>query len=395
MTLLCLVLMFGQLIMSCSKNDDAPIVVGHRTIVAYMIGNSLESAIKTNVNDLIKGSTNLSSDNHLLIFVDMPNQSSLIIKAEKGKADTIKKYSEDLVSVNPTIISDVLNWCFSSYPSQSYGLVFATHGAGWLISSDTIPITRAKNQWVGYDKGGYRINIPSLAEAMTNLPKLDFILWDCCSMQNIEIAYELRHNAKQFIGSPAEIPNSGAPYKELVPMMFSSIGDYGSIADKYFEYYAEKNDSVPMSVINSDYLDELAAITSEKLKKIAPMYPNSLNSSEVIFYFRDNGLKIMYDMNNLMFNNLKGSLANDYTQWKTVFDKAVTNRHFCKKWKTNFILYSTDFYLFDVNSTTYGGVSMFTPAEIYTSPYSYSYDYNSDYHKMLWYWSMDWQSFGW
>lgn len=381
------------LIVSCHDKEEPepePVVVGHRTVVAYMIGNTLTSQIMNNINDMIKGSVGLTSDDNLLIYVDMPSEPSYIIKAEQGKADTVKIYDEDRISVDPVVLSDVLTWCYSTYPSKTYGLVFATHGEGWIISNDSVAVTRSKNEWVGYDTGKISLNIPSLAEALTNIPHLDFILWDCCNMQCIEVAYELRKNADYFLGSPAEIPGNGAPYETIVPLMFSYTDNYaGQIIDTYFETYAAKNDSVPMSVINSEYLEELAAITAEKLQKKSPKYPNSLNPSEVIFYFRENGLEFMYDMNDVMLKNFSSA---DYAEWKAVFDKVVTHLHRCSKWITQ-RMYQNDFYTFEVNDNTYGGASMFFPQENYK--YWKIYDYNSDYHKMSWYWKMNWGALGW
>ena len=40
-------------------------------------------------------------------------------------------------------------------------------------------------------------------------------------MQSVEVAYELRDCSEYFIGSPTEIPGPGAPYKAVVPEMFT------------------------------------------------------------------------------------------------------------------------------------------------------------------------------
>ena len=50
------------------------------------------------------------------------------------------------------------------------------------------------------------------ADVMRNLQELKFIFADCCNFMCLESIYELRQVADYIIGSPAEIPEIGAPY---------------------------------------------------------------------------------------------------------------------------------------------------------------------------------------
>ena len=56
---------------------------------------------------------------------------------------------------------------------------------------------------------------------------------NCCNFMCLEVLYELRNVTDYIIGSPAEIPDQGAPYDEIVPDMFADGRFYTSIIDKY------------------------------------------------------------------------------------------------------------------------------------------------------------------
>ena len=58
-----------------------------------------------------------------------------------------------------------------------------------------------------HSNSGSKMEIADVAAALDDFPRLDFILFDACFMQAVEVAYELRHVAKYIASSPAEIPN--------------------------------------------------------------------------------------------------------------------------------------------------------------------------------------------
>ena len=89
---------------------------------------------------------------------------------------------------------------------------------------------RAGTRWVGQDKGNgdNRMNISEFVEILKSAPHFDFILFDACFMQAVEVAYELRDYTDYCIGSPTEIPGPGASYDAVVPAMFSACLLYTS-----------------------------------------------------------------------------------------------------------------------------------------------------------------------
>ena len=81
------------------------------------------------------------------------------------------------------------------------------------------------------------MNISDLREALSVAPHLDFILFDACFMQSVEVLYELKEYANYIIGSPTEIPAPGAPYQKVVPAMLSNTTTAVGIGKAYFEFY--------------------------------------------------------------------------------------------------------------------------------------------------------------
>ena len=67
---------------------------------------------------------------------------------------------------------------------------------------------------------GHQMEIADMANVLEG-KSFDFIFFDACVMQTIEVAYELRHATNYLIASPAEIPAPGANYKTMVKAMFS------------------------------------------------------------------------------------------------------------------------------------------------------------------------------
>lgn len=107
----------------------------------------------------------------------------------------------------------------TSYPADDYGLVLWGHGNGWVIMNDSVATRRAIAVDNGNNKvsdSGMWLNIPSLHIALKALPHpFKFIFADCCNMQNVEVAYELRDVTEYYIASPAGIPGEGAPMTRL------------------------------------------------------------------------------------------------------------------------------------------------------------------------------------
>lgn len=152
-----------------------------------------------------------------------------------------------------TVIGDMM----SVYPSESYGIIFGSHGSGWL---PTITGTRS----IGQDGGRYSSDtalIPELAEVLrtVNPQKFDFVLFDACMMGCAEVYYELKDAAKYCIASVLDIPAAGFPYASVMPYLYeNAIKEYlKPICKDYIDYY-NYNGWGTISAVDCNQMEGLA-----------------------------------------------------------------------------------------------------------------------------------------
>ena len=204
-----------------------------------------------------------------------------------------------------------------------------------------------------------------MANVFSQLPaKFDVIIGDICLLQCVEIAYELRNYTNYIVGAPSEVPGYGLPYDSVIKYMFgSSEEDYKVLANAIYNN-TKGSYQVPTSVVKTSALEDLRQATLS-LVKSGKLEAEHCNFNDVIYYFRFEGCPIMYDMQNIMLNNLD---SNSYTEWKKTFDKAVVYKAAGSQWNT---LYPSIFNNFTVSEENYGGLSMFVPNTVYNTMYIY------------------------
>ena len=421
------IILCGVILMAgCKKDNDEPAKKDtQRTVVVYISSdNNLSGAAASDINEMKEGAAGIPSDGRLVAFVDLNGSKPFIAEIKNDKRqplDTLYKYSTDFYASDPNLFSEVLERVAGLCPSKEYGLVLWGHGSGWLVEKDTIAQHRAYGiDETGSGSGGKWMNITQMASALKDLqtknvmPKLSYIFADCCTMMCVEAAYELKDVTEYMIGSPAEIPGYGAPYKLMVQQLFKSGTNlYRGIIDTYYDYYADFDNlnyversrwpymkdgySVPLSVIDTKYIGALANMTHDMLERAQggyPQYPKSPELSGIAFYcyntFSYWPVDVMYDMRAIMERLLS---AADFTTWDSTYQQAVPYYRMSMKWMTEFQEQYRAFDTFDKN-LKYGCVSMFTPRE--GQGYSYgALPLNQTVQNFAWSRVMDWKRFGW
>ncbi|MDD3040700.1 clostripain-related cysteine peptidase [Bacteroides sp.] len=389
-------------LISCHTDDNEiepvplqPRELVSRTVLVYMVGdagdynNELSALFKTNFSDMKEGMKEVDySKYNLLVYSelvnDVPHLISLKKVGSKVVADTIFTYEEQNpldIEVMSSVISQTVNY----FPAESYGLVFLSHSDSWLPAGNN-----ANTRSIGYYRR-MEMNISDFYQAISSFSqRLKFILFDSCSMQSVEVAYELRNCAEYFIGSPTEIPGPGAPYSTLVPELFAETDLPVRIADAYYSYYEKRyNGTIPfynwtggvgVSVLRSDALDHLAIAT----KSIFLNYYQNISKiekSDIVKYdYSINDAN--YDLDGLILQLTGGAENNDYLHWRKVFDEA------CIYWSTTEFNYSSivDRMIPMQNSK---GISCWIPNDSYNS------DLNIFFRTFQWYFATGWDEVGW
>ena len=409
------------LLTACKKDEEKNTpTIAERTVMVYMSGdNSLSSVVAEDVNEMKQGASGIPQNCNLVVFMDrdIRSEKPFIAKiTREAKLDTLYKFTTEFYASDPDKFSEVLTQITTLCPAKEYGLVLWGHASGWVVTSDTIAQKRA----YGQDTGKW-MNITQMARALEGLkdqnvlPKLSFIFADCCNMMCVENGYELRDVTDYMIGSPAEIPGFGAPYQLVLPYLFKNGSElYKGIIDTYYDYYADYDNltygeksrwsymeggySVPLSVIDTKHIGNLADWTHDMLEQATggyPQYPESPDLTGIAFYWYAD-VPMMYDMRAVMERLLPET---EFKAWNAIYKQAVPYSRMSMKWMTIWDMYSIGGRLdrsFDTFDTTleYGCVSMFIPRQ--GQYYSYG---NMPYDKTSinfgWNRVMDWKRFGW
>ena len=411
---------------SCHHDDDTPEDnTARRTVLVYMAAeNNLTRFATEDLEEMKTGSLKLAEDQNLVIYVDKAGSltTPYIVRAKNGElVDTV--FMKEALSADPTTLQDVIQYTREHFPAKSYGLLLWGHASGWLVSTkDSISRTRgssilepkayggATGNNSSSSSGNYWMNIVPMAKAIQNgmgSDHLSFIFGDCCSFGCLEVAYELRNVTDYVIGSPAEVPDMGAPFDLIVPDMFIETDNfYAKIIDHYFDYYLDifKNNpqyynkkvgdlagySVPLAVVKTSGLDNLAYATSTLLGTIAEKVSTSGSLDlDKVMYYAISQKKYSYDMYHVFKKN---TTAADFDTWKAAFLQAVPYRLFSMKWMTEISSLRNEMENFDATKDDCGVVSMFFPSTYYngTNP-----NWNKAIQQYQWNNVIHWEQYGW
>ena len=411
---------------SCHHDDDTPEDnTARRTVLVYMAAeNNLTRFATEDLEEMKTGSLKLAEDQNLVIYVDKAGSltTPYIVRAKNGEmVDTI--FMKEALSADPTTLQDVIQYTREHFPAKSYGLMLWGHGSGWLVSTkDSISRTRGSSilEPKAYggstgnnsssSSGNYWMNIVPMAKAIQNgmgSDHLSFIFGDCCSFGCLEVAYELRNVTDYVIGSPAEVPDMGAPFDLIVPDMFNEADNfYAKIIDHYFDYYLDifKNNpqyynkkvgdlagySVPLAVVKTSGLDNLAYATSSLLGTIAEKVSTSGSLDlDKVMYYAISQKKYSYDMYHVFKKNTSAAV---FDTWKAAFLQAVPYRLFSMKWMTEISSLRNEMENFDATKDDCGVVSMFFPSTYYngTNP-----NWNKAIQQYQWNNVIHWEQYGW
>ena len=399
---------------ACNKDDNNQDTPLGRTVFIYMAANNnlaqwgagRDFFADEDLRQIKEGVKSIGS-NCLAVYVNQaktdrcPDGRPYLLYYRNGEQTDSIPMEETLTS-DPAVLETVARKAFTDNPADSYGMVFWGHGTGWNIKNDsTVYNSMARPRAYGGDTGNqshngsgkYWMNIPSMAKALSHVPHLDFIFFDCCNMACIENAYELRQVTDYIIGSPAEIPGVGAPYQTVVPAMMEKTSFYSSIIDRYYEQRADGLD-VPLAAIKTSEVANLTSATRTVLKSFADSFGSEYpDVSGLIHYYNDSTYDNMYyDMNDFI---LKFASADNYKIWKQAYDKTVVYKKMAERWMTNRDPYIVDstwktyYGDFEMTEARFGGVSMFVPQ------WRFRHTENLTIQQMGWYWAAGYNEIGW
>ena len=271
--------------------------------------------------------------------------------------DTIQVWGGDTQLCTRETIHEALSTTQKKYPAQSYGVVFSSHGSGWLPpgyytdpskfepSSGSLWSLRS----IGQDKtpsGGTEMDLNDFADAIPM--HLDYCLIDACLSGCVEVAHALKGKADIVGFSPTEVLAEGFDYKNITTHLFAKPLDPVEVCREYFAYYnaqSGSNRSATITAVDTRKMDALEAVCKELFEAYRPIL-KTMSGGNVQGYFRYDR-HYFYDLRDILVQ------AGISEQEKTRLDAALSQ----------FIVYqaATDYFL-SIPLTRVCGLSMYLPS---------------------------------
>lgn len=360
-----------------------------RTVLVYIAAeNSLSGGAVSDLNEILLGvkNSNLYPGDKVVVFLDDTRLPRIYCIDKTVKAETYTElvpeveYETDVNSASKEQFEAILQYVKEHHPASSYGLVMWSHASGWLPTLEEAKSLSAKSRKRAFgidnekntsSNTGSQMGISDIARALENFGGTDFIFFDACFMQTIEVAYELRNATKYIIGSPAEIPGPGADYRTMIPACFLRNDWADAMISAYYDSYSDMVSGYGLVISSidtkaiprfADYVKNVVANEHEALL--------SANYDKVQRYFRFGTWSYdypdFYDARGVMKNVLDGE---SYAQWLEEEANLVT----CKHTSAWYSAFNKNLNYIDASQCC--GMSMYVPLAKYrygTGAYSFA-----------------------
>lgn len=378
-----LIILLGAIsaLSACSDNLDFPEAEGNVAIVYWMGDNSLSSNAQEDIDELVRGKDNIPVNSKIIIYADMINTNPVIYQLDAQNGLQIwKEFTKEQDCTDSLTMLNNLREIVKAFPAKNYGLTFGAHGTGMGIKQRRAlgPDQSNKENWM---------NVPTLRGVLEHLPHMKYVFFDVCFMQSIEVVYELRKVTDWVIGSPAEIPASGAPYSIITEELCK--GNIEGIVEKYSNYYPIGSYSgvvLSATKCSETELGNLAGNTRQYIEKIfANRQTISTSDIRAIQKYSSDFSSYTYclDINSAMARILPNG---DYNQWKESFEKAVPIRNAKEgRWYARACDNATIY-----DEEHFGGISMYIPLDS-----DEGNKRNAELKHYQWYKAAGWNKTGW
>ncbi len=283
-----------------SKKADEPVAPrepASRTVLVYMVAsNNMGSGgwDKADLNEMLEAAKAGDLGQGRLIVYHAPYNGNPVLKEVTANGiDTLKIYDSDVANVSKARLSEAIADTKALAPAADYGIIFWSHGTGWIQDGIAEEAPAGMAYSFGSDKGK-KMNVTSMAQTLDG-QDLSFIYFDCCYMGSVEVMYQLRHAAPVIASSPTEDPIAGMPYDKtlshfFLPAKADLVGAAQEMFNHYMLTYQRYDCPVTMTVINTAGLDELAAATADiyasvETPKPADYQPQKYSADRTCYYF--------------------------------------------------------------------------------------------------------------
>jgi hypothetical protein len=247
---------------------------GKVTIMAYIIGSNLESengCATMDIQEMCKAE--IGENINLIIEAGGAKrwQNNIMTSGGVGRYRVVGSGMQALEDrgrksmVEPSEVSDFINYCKTNYPADRYMFIFWDHGGGTLAGFGSDELATGE------------LSLDEISSVFKNSGiKFDFVGFDACLMGTVETAYALNGSADYLIAAEEEEPGYGWHYtgwlKALNKNPQLETEKLGSIiVDDFVASNGRQN--VTLSVIDlkkiSDVYSKLCELCANGNKEIA------------------------------------------------------------------------------------------------------------------------------
>lgn len=297
---ICLIVGLAALSACHSKKADEPEPPrepASRTVLVYMVAsNNMGSGgwDAADLDEMLAAAKAGDLGQGRLLVYHAPHSGNPTLKEVTANGiDTLKMYNTDQANVSKSRLSEAIADMKALAPAGDYGIIFWSHGTGWIQDGIAEEAPAGMAYSFGSDKGK-KMNVTSMAQALEDAG-MSFIYFDCCYMGSIEVMYQMRNAAPVIASSPTEDPIAGMPYDKtlrhfFLPAKADLIGAGKEMFDHYMLTYQRYDCPVTMTVVNTAALDELAAATADlyasvETPKPADYDPQKYSADRTCYYF--------------------------------------------------------------------------------------------------------------
>ena len=352
-----------------------------QAVLVYFAGNNnLSAEGESDLSDITSSWLPSAQDKEQILMVyyhfqDKAPVLSRFYRNRQGVAveDVIKTYPTSTNSASASTMETIIADAEKAYPAERHGMVLWSHGTGFLprgyfsnpkelvpgkpatLGSEPDPfagmVKADESKSFGLD-GSSELDITDLRNALSPY-HYDFLIFDCCLMAHIELAFELRNTCDYLLFSPTEILSDGFPYGQMMQPLFSMKPEAAlkDIAGNYMAHYRSQSGmycSATITLVSTAGLEHLAA-------SCRPIFQNhqsqilSLDRSRIQPYFRFDK-HWFYDLDDFIRNVADDS---EYADFAGALDDSVIFKDTTESFLT-------------IDIRHYSGLSIYIPRAEYT-----------------------------
>lgn len=355
--------------------------------------NSLASVSINDLQEMHDAVDAIPQDCQVVVYRDAQFAPSVYL-LRQGQYRVWKEYENDENSADSAIVVRRIQDLVQQFPSKTYSMIIWSHGTGWSKSPQrSVLVDNGKNLTNPPQANiGTWLDLRQLDGVLSHLPHLNFLMFDACYMQTIEVVTQLYTYADYIIGSPAEIPAQGAPYDKIMENLCNA--DVRGIIQNYAAAYPATS-GVLLSAVKSSQVPGLCNATKSAIPSRFKK-DNMPDVSSVQVYAPPYGegemeqkiMPVPYDMRSLMHQVMT---QEQYAAWGQQWERTVPYTTITPEWTSQYISYiygNRHNHMTDAGN--YGAISMHLPSDAYEQP-----GWNSEFRTLRWYDMLSWQQTGW